>query len=669
MSGSQDIFNKMVTNGKAIVAGRCYINTPLSGEIDLSGLRDKNISELWFVKGTINQLYNFPDGLKKLVIRENKITQIPVNELTHLAVLDAAHNEIRDVELSLMLSLTHVNLAHNKLVNIGTLPPKLVELVVDHNPDLKMVDLDGADSCVKLSWRGKAKVNIHGASKRKCDIKLDDGAQIGGAPKRISSDVLYPDPTEAFEKYYELKAEYDESKKKHINQIMKMPRLSRQERIKRARQFEPKCVNCKRNGGTHFERKRDAVLVAYCGVATIPCDLKIEIRLGDNADQMETIQYFEDEAQKIKDDIVKLKLDTLFNYVEEDVSVKRFTELSSKLNDPVIAKQLTEYKQFFEQQQYNPEKNHLIKETMGGIYNKMADIRRIMVEYRKYGSNPTLMGDIGELLVEIDTDIKMIRRLKYPIMEMVAGVKNEQLLKQKTYEMTSFIEPEVVAFQYGNIQGLAEAEAEAKAAWIQAELDAVFLPSPSPDESAEPYNQKSPEYLGSPNGYKKDSPEMAPYIVVGNSIEWNDPKYESAWFNIPHYYRLKLMADPDWMRDTLDSMVLSNESVLPDIRKPTKRIEVRPDEIVFPADLQIPPAITSTGEMDFGNARINELANKLDEDQKRLLLSEIQNEPIPDDGTLPRKYGLRPRTRAMTAEEKASFTNMLQQMLKSGLKY
>jgi len=64
MSDSQNIFNTMVKNGKAIVAGRCYINTPLSGEIDLSVLSDKNIRELWFVKGTINQLYNFPNGLK-----------------------------------------------------------------------------------------------------------------------------------------------------------------------------------------------------------------------------------------------------------------------------------------------------------------------------------------------------------------------------------------------------------------------------------------------------------------------------------------------------------------------------------------------------------------------------------------------------------------------------
>jgi Leucine-rich repeat (LRR) protein len=689
MSDSQNIFNTMVENGKAIVAGRCYINTPLSGEIDLSTLRDKNINELWFVKGTINQLYNFPDGLKKLVIKKNEISHIPVNELTNLAVLDAADNEIRDIDLSLIPSLTHVNLSHNKLINIGTLPPNLVELVVDHNPDLKMVDLDGAESCVKLSWRGKSKVNIHGASNRKCDIKLDDGAQIVNSPKRVSADVLYPDPTEAFEKYYELKAEYDASKKAGIKKIMMTAKLNRQERIKRSRQFVPKCVNCKRNGGTHFERKRDAVLVAYCGVATLPCDLKIEIRLGDNADQMETIQYFEDEAQKIKDEIVKLKLDTLFNYVPEEVSVKKFTELSNKLNNPVIAKQLTEYRQFFEQQQYNPEKNHLIKETMDGIYNKMADVRRIMIEYRKYGSNPTLMGDIGELLVEIDTDIKMVRRIKYPIMEMVAGAKNEQLLKQKTYEMTSFIEPEVVAFQYGNKQWQteaqleAQAQAEAHAAWIQAELDAVFLPSPdSVDESVDydqqspeymgspaDYDQRSPEYMGSPTDYVKNSPEMAPYIVVGDSIEWNDDRYKSAWFNIPHYYRLKLLADPDWMHETLDSMVLSKENSLQDIRKPTKRIEIRPVDVVLPPDLQIPPTITSTGEMDFGNARINGLVNKFDEDQKRILLSDIQNEPIPDDGNSPRKYGLQPRTHEMTAEEKASFTNMLQQMLNSGLKY
>jgi hypothetical protein len=664
MSDSQNIFNKMVENGKAVIAGRCYINTPLSGEIDLSALRNKNISELWFVKGTINQLYNFPDGLKKLVIRENNISHIPVNELTNLALLDAAHNQIRDIDLSLIPSLTYVNLAHNKLVNIGTLPSNLVELVVDHNPDLKMVDLDGAKSCVKLSWRGKLKVNIHGASNRKCDIRLDNGAQIGGAPKRVSADILYPDPTEAFDKYYELKSEYDMSKKKGISQIMKMPKLSRQERIKRARQFVPKCVNCKRNGGTHFERKRDAVLVAYCGVAATPCNLRIEIQLGDNADQMETIQYFENEAQKIKDDIVKLKLDTLFNYVSEDVSVKTFTELSNKLNDPIIAKQLTEYKQFFEQQQYNPEKNHLIKETMDGIYNKMADVRRIMIEYRKYGSNPSLMGDIGKLLVEIDTDIKMIRRLKYPIMEMVAGEKNEQLLKQKMYEMTSFIEPEVVAFQYGNKN--VQTEDEVESAQIQAELDAVF--QASPDESVD-YIQESPEYMGSPVGYIQESPEMAPYIVVGDSIEWNNPKYKSAWSNIPHYYRLKLMADPDWMRETLDSMVLSNESALPDIRKPTKRIEIRPNNVILPVDLQIPPSITSTGEMDFGNARINGLVNQLDEDQKRILLSEVQNEPLPDDGIRPRKYGVRPRTREMTAEEKANFTTMLQQMLNSGLKY
>jgi len=234
--------------------------------------------------------------------------------------------------------------------------------------------------------------------------------------------------------------------------------------------------------------------------------------------------------------------------------------------------------------------------------------------------------------------------------------------------MTSFIEPEVVAFQYGNKQWQTEEEAEA--ARIEAEVEEFFQASPdSRLGSPVDYIQESPEYLGSPVDYVKESPEMAPYIVVGDSIEWNDPKYKSAWSNIPHYYRLKLMADPDWMRDTLDSMVLSNENALPDIRKPTKIIDIKPGDVVLPADLQIPPSITSTGEMDFGNARINELVNKFDEDQKRILLSQVQNEPIPDDGIRPRKYGVQPRTHPMTAEEKAGFTTMLQQMLNSGLKY
>ena len=665
---SQKIFDKLVGGGKAIVSGRCYVNTPLAGDIDLSQLRGKGISELWFQKGDINQLYNFPDSLKRLVVRENKLSSIPVNELTNLAILDAEANQISDVDLSMMPNLTFANLSKNKLRSVANLPPKMVEIVVDYNPNLNTIDLEGAESCNKVSCRGKPQITIIGANKR-CNIRTDDGAYIrrGGAKKRNptseSTNILYPDPIEAFDKYYKLKSDYEASRKQGISKIMLM-RKPIKERLKLARQFVPKCINCKRKGGTVFERRRDAVLIALCGVSTIPCDLNIEIRLGDNADQADTIKYFEETAQKIKDDIMKLKLDTLFNYVSEDYSVEMFTKLSNSLNDPSITKYLSEYKQFYDSQYYNPETNKIIKDTMSGIYNKLADIRRILDEYRKNGANRSMLADIGQLQLEIDTDTKMIRRLKYPVIEMIQDShSNSRKLIQKTYEIHNFIEPEVVRFQYGSI--------------VQQPL------ASNPDDDVIDYVPNSPEYnppVSETNDYDyvPNSPELAPYIIYDYGIEWNNQDYKNAWNKLPKYHQNELLNDPDWLKETLESMVKNQAIDVNEIiqqignnrRKPMRQKMAAPvNDLILPSNLAIPPLISETGELDFGNESINKLVSQLSGEQKHVLVDKIQFVPIPDDGSVPRKYGVQPRTGNMTAEEKSEFTSMLEQMLKPRLRY
>lgn len=667
---SQKIFDKLVGSGKAIVSSRCYVNSPLAGDIDLSQLRGKGVSELWFQKGDINQLYNFPDSLKRLVIRENKLASIPVNELTNLAILDAESNQISHIDLSMMPNLTFANLSKNNLRRVDNLPPKMAEIVVDYNPNLNTIDLEGADSCNKVSCRGKPQITIIGANKR-CNIRTDDGAHIrrGGAKKRNqtnqSDDVLYPDPIEAFDKYYKLKSDYEASRKQGISKIMLM-RKPIKERLKLARQHVPKCINCKRKGGTIFQRRRDAVLIALCGVSTIPCDLNIEIRLGDNADQADTIRYFEENAQKIKDDIIKLKLDTLFNYVNVEASVEMFTNLSNSLNDPSITKHLSEYKQFYESQYYNPETNKIIKDTMTGVYAKLADIRRILDEYRKNGANPSMMSDIGQLQLEIDTDIKMIRRLKYPVIEMVQDPNsNEQKLIQKTYEIHNFIEPEVIRFNTGTFVEKSKAT----------NLDI--------DDNDYGYVPNSPEYNppvseSADYDYVPNSPELAPYIMYDYGIEWNNQDYKKAWNKLPKYHQTELMNDPDWMKETLESMV-ANESI--DVneiiqqigdnrRKPMRRKQDVPNnDFILPSNMAIPPLITETGELDFGNESINKLVSQLAEEQKRVLIDQIESEPIPDDGSVPRKYGVRPRTGKMTTDEKSEFINMVQQMLKPRVRY
>ena len=56
---------------------QCYINEPLDGPIDLFSLNDSDVEELHFVEGTISQLENLPNSLKKIVINGNKLKEIP----------------------------------------------------------------------------------------------------------------------------------------------------------------------------------------------------------------------------------------------------------------------------------------------------------------------------------------------------------------------------------------------------------------------------------------------------------------------------------------------------------------------------------------------------------------------------------------------------------------
>jgi hypothetical protein len=271
-----------------------------------------------------------------------------------------------------------------------------------------------------------------------------------------------------------------------------------------------------------------------------------------------------------------------------------------------------------------------------------------------------MLSDIGQLQLEIDTDIKMIRRLKYPVIEMVQDPNsNERKLVQKTYEIRNFIEPDVVRFILGKFVDQPQAS--------------------NPDYDDFDYVPNSPEYNPPADfDYVPNSPELAPYIIYDYGIEWNNQDYKNAWNKLPKYHQKELMNDPEWMKETLESMVANEaidvneiiEQIGNNRRKPMRRKpDVLSNDLVLPSNLTIPPLILETGELDFGNESINKLVSQLSEEQKRVLVDEIKFEPIPDDGSVPRKYGVQPRTGNMTTVEKSEFTNMVQQMLKPRLRY
>ena len=94
----------------------------------------------------------------------------------------------------------------------------------------------------------------------------------------------------ALNEYYKLKSNYENENYKNKKVIMNNKELSKREKQREFQRLKPKCINCKRVGGTLFTNtikdkdddtkiKNIRTLKAICGVHENPCNLKIIIEI------------------------------------------------------------------------------------------------------------------------------------------------------------------------------------------------------------------------------------------------------------------------------------------------------------------------------------------------------------------------------------------------------
>jgi hypothetical protein len=139
------------------------------------------------------------------------------------------------------------------------------------------------------------------------------------------TNVSKADYVDALNEYYGYKHRYDSKFEEEKNAVKHSDTLTLQQkrakitRIKRNR----KCVACGQSGGTHFTNE-DGVLRAQCGNRSQPCSLRIEIMKG----KFMTLEALANEslrtADVLKDQIIKTKLDLLFNYTTEEEALRQF---------------------------------------------------------------------------------------------------------------------------------------------------------------------------------------------------------------------------------------------------------------------------------------------------------------------------------------------------------
>lgn len=137
---------------------------------------------------------------------------------------------------------------------------------------------------------------------------------------------------EYLDNYYKLKNEYDKKYKAKKSKILSNNTLTIKDKKKEINDIKKKCINCNRDGGTIFDYK-DNNLIAVCGNLSNPCNLNISIKKEKVINIIELIKDIEYKINILKTDIIKVKLDFIFNFNNQELSLELFNKYKSQLQD------------------------------------------------------------------------------------------------------------------------------------------------------------------------------------------------------------------------------------------------------------------------------------------------------------------------------------------------
>lgn len=146
----------------------------------------------------------------------------------------------------------------------------------------------------------------------------------------------------AINEFYKLKNKYETDILKNKKTIINNNSLSSKEKKNEFNKLKPKCVNCKKPGGTLFSIKyypsKDGnedykEFKAKCGVILNPCNLNITIRVGKYEVLPDTLEYIEGEIKEKKNEIINDKNKLLFGLITSETAIKKFEDLREYINE------------------------------------------------------------------------------------------------------------------------------------------------------------------------------------------------------------------------------------------------------------------------------------------------------------------------------------------------
>ena len=217
------------------------------------------------------------------------------------------------------------------------------------------------------------------------------------------------DVLDAMNNYYKLKSKYETSKENEIKKYISDNELNKKQKRVKFSRFKPKCVNCNRTGGTVFSNK-NRLLTAVCKVSP-PCKLNIQIQLGMYDAKYNLIKEYQDYKDQDQTNIIKTKLNLLFNYTTEDETIKKFEEYKNSFMEmnKIYNSLLTDYLLITD----NPIRKMNLNDGIISLYENVQELKTINDNYNK-NTKPEYIRDMTELYIhKIHPNAERNRNLKY----------------------------------------------------------------------------------------------------------------------------------------------------------------------------------------------------------------------------------------------------------------
>ena len=222
---------------------------------------------------------------------------------------------------------------------------------------------------------------------------------------------------EAINGYYKMKEKYNTALEKRRKRLMDDPllkwsELSAQQKARRLATIKPSCILCKQEGGTIFS-ETGGLLKAICGNISQPCSLHIEVERGKYASLETLMNESLEEVRITKDEIIRMKLDVLFQFISEEEVMAKFDGIQHKLQEQL--KMYAEFRTYYLSVIDNDDIKQDTEQLTRVIAEKVVQIKNYMNEFNETdGQNKSIIDDILVLYQDdIEPAFMKIREKKY----------------------------------------------------------------------------------------------------------------------------------------------------------------------------------------------------------------------------------------------------------------